>query len=257
MLYKLNCLNGKNFHGGRFNTVMNTQNTGIQRAFTLIELLIVVAIISILASIAVPNFLEAQVRAKVAATKADMRTMATAIETYAIDNNTYPRRTVSNGTINADVNSSSFKIFADGQRRLEDLKSLTTPISYLGTLPRDLFETTATNSTATLPWNSEDNLIDYWSPLAAHELAQGADLVGNTTFSQAVPWILVSVGPDLIVGQDLQTARIPNFQQASSARTYRNEYDATNGTVSSGNVYRLRTQKSAQEFFNVNQFPTP
>ena len=55
------------------------------RAFTLIELLIVVAIIAILAAIAVPNFLEAQVRAKVSRVKSDMRSLATAIETYRID----------------------------------------------------------------------------------------------------------------------------------------------------------------------------
>ncbi len=59
--------------------------------FTLIELLIVVAIIAILAAIAVPNFLEAQVRAKVTRVKADMRTLVVALESYSVDNNRYVR----------------------------------------------------------------------------------------------------------------------------------------------------------------------
>ena len=63
-----------------------------QNAFTLIELLIVVAIIAILAAIAVPNFLEAQTRAKVARVRSDQRTLATALETYNLDNNGYPVR---------------------------------------------------------------------------------------------------------------------------------------------------------------------
>ena len=53
--------------------------------FTLIEILITVAIIAILAAIAIPNFLEAQTRAKVARVKADLRAIATAIETYVVD----------------------------------------------------------------------------------------------------------------------------------------------------------------------------
>ena len=62
----------------------------MRKAFTLIELLIVVAIIAILAAIAVPNFLEAQTRSKVSRMKSDMRSLATGLESYCVDNNKYP-----------------------------------------------------------------------------------------------------------------------------------------------------------------------
>jgi prepilin-type N-terminal cleavage/methylation domain-containing protein len=61
-----------------------------RRAFTLIELLILVAIIAILAAIAVPNFLEAQIRSKVAAARDEMHTLAAALEAYWIDQRAYP-----------------------------------------------------------------------------------------------------------------------------------------------------------------------
>ena len=57
----------------------------MKKAFTLIELLIVVAIIGILAAIAVPNFLSAQMRAKIARAQADMKTLSTAIEQLRLD----------------------------------------------------------------------------------------------------------------------------------------------------------------------------
>ena len=60
------------------------------KGFTLIELLIVVAIIGILAAIAIPNFLNAQTRAKIAKSKAEMQTVTTCIESYNVDHNVYP-----------------------------------------------------------------------------------------------------------------------------------------------------------------------
>jgi len=59
------------------------------QGFTLIELLIVVAIIGIIAAIAIPNLLNAIQRGKQKRTMGDMRTVATANETYSIDNNAY------------------------------------------------------------------------------------------------------------------------------------------------------------------------
>lgn len=90
--------------------------------FTLIELLIVIAIILILIAIALPNFLEAQIRARVTNALADMRSMATAMESYYIDFKTYP------GDHDPDEGFAS-----------RSLHQLTTPIAYIVAVPNDPF----------------------------------------------------------------------------------------------------------------------
>ena len=93
------------------------------KGFTLIELLIVIAIILILIAIALPNFLEAQVRAKITRVKSELRTLDTAMQSYFLD----------------------FKIYPSEHERDDDTRAhnglawLTSPIPYLTSLPEDPF----------------------------------------------------------------------------------------------------------------------
>lgn len=98
--------------------------SGQKRGFTLIELLIVIAIILILIAIALPNFMEAQQRSKVAKAKAEARTYANALESYRLDFGGYPR----------DHDSIWPHPVAGDQ---DGYTQLTSPIKYVTSLPRD------------------------------------------------------------------------------------------------------------------------
>jgi len=95
--------------------------------FTLIELLIVIAIILILIAIALPNFLEAQIRARVTKARGELRTLATALISYSLDWKIYPGRSAPD--------------YANPARNRSQLGLtwLTSPIAYLTSLPDDPF----------------------------------------------------------------------------------------------------------------------
>ncbi len=117
------------------------------QGFTLIELLIVVAIIGILAAIAVPNFLNAQVRAKVARAESEIRSLKNALESFFIDNNQYPpmnsdRTLVNRQYRNIDGETAMINVahimIGTNQRTARRLY-LTTPVAYITSVPFDPF----------------------------------------------------------------------------------------------------------------------
>lgn len=66
-----------------------------RKAFTLVEILIVICIIALLAAIAIPNLMRAKRNSNQAAAQATLKAISSALETYAVTNGIYPTDTTS------------------------------------------------------------------------------------------------------------------------------------------------------------------
>ena len=174
------------------------------RGFTLIELLIVVAIIAILAAIAVPNFLEAQVRSKVSRCRADMRSIATALEAYCVDNARYPPY----GSAENPGGEAGWR-----------LNHLSTPVAYITSVPNDPFADAQKGPTG---WIWHRNNYSY-----AELKDWGNARTYNEARARGLKWFLVGRGPNLVFDYD---------DYVENGET---EYDATNGTKSRGDLERF------------------
>jgi type IV pilus assembly protein PilA len=85
-----------------------------RRAFTLIELLIVVVIVGILAAIAIPKFASSKQKAYIASMKTDLRNLATVQEAYFFNANAYATQvSLPVGSFHASAGNSVSIISAD------------------------------------------------------------------------------------------------------------------------------------------------
>ena len=160
--------------------------------------------VPLLTAIAVPNFIEAQQRSKVSLTKADMRSLATALESYYVDCNDYPAWTTGADSANK-WELPSFQVSTPQKK----IMTLTTPIAYITSFLQD-------------PFSKEGKTFSYYS-------------VKNG-------WILWSLGPDQKV--DLSLELIKKLYRADisqpSLDLLQYYYDPTNGSASGGDIVRIK-----------------
>ena len=181
------------------------------QAFTLIELLIVVAIIGILAAIAVPNFINARLRAQIAHVAGDFKAIATALETYKLDHNHYP--------IDSD-NATPW-----------GLTMLTTPVAYMNTFARDPFVRVDQVYVA----GGGDS-----SSAPIYEMGTDTPWERRSPRYELGTWSLTSTGPDA----DDDTGAQLDWPWGT--RWW--DFDPSNGLVSNGDIFWMGGNWSDGEF---------
>ena len=198
----------------------------MKRAFTLIELLIVVAIIGILAAVAVPNFMNARTRAQVSRATADLKNIGTAIDMYSADHGTYPPHyNFIDGVAN---NHSMYQLY------------LTTPVSYIAAIPEDYFRKKS-------PYDDQR-----WYPDAALQIYVYINYPINKygTERNRPPfdsYLMWSFGPDksLNTGGYYPLPAIEAYEKnhPDKCGIYETRkgcrYDPTNGVTSAGDIYHF------------------
>lgn len=182
--------------------------TTTNQAFTLIELLIVVAIIGILAAIAVPNFLNAQTRAKVTRTWADLKVLTQALEQYRLDKNSYVP---------------DFDGIGQSQSgsEIDTYKQLTTPAAYMSSIPLDVWIPRREQAAGILRGKNE-RYFEYWG--AGYGRATNEVMIRYN-----IGYCIRSVGPDL-------TETWLGDYDALGRQTGQYTYEPSNGLNSFGDI---------------------
>jgi prepilin-type N-terminal cleavage/methylation domain-containing protein len=234
--------------------------------FTLIELLIVVAIIAILAAIAVPNFIEAQTRAKVSRVQADLRSMSTALESYRVDHNNYPEGTDNPARLPGEIVTflgplaAGYYTFAvsDGAGAIagRDFHTVTTPIAYITTVLTDPFvphgEPLLTYCYRTAKSTKNSYILTSFGPDNDLLSVEGGG-PGKGTQNPNPVGTFADTGNPSRCG-DINERGVIHYVEKTDATIVTNvdsafgdlrtalrdlSYDPTNGTVSDGDLFRM------------------
>lgn len=196
--------------------------------FTLLELLVVVAIISVLAALLLPVLRAARIKAKVVRAHADLRSIGTAIESYRLDQGAYPPPRA---------------FCAGGGMKVDDYNECPSELlscGYLGAFPEDIF-----NKGRAYKYiapglgyaNGVLTILAIWVP-KKFPGDDGNDVPYFNSNDSPVKWAIWSVGP----------SRPKEFWESEVLHypvPRRNWYNFKNGPESEGVIVHLSTGHSS------------
>lgn len=235
-----------------------------RQGFTLIEVLLVLAILAILFLIPASRFIESAERSKVSRIQADQRSLATALASYYVDNDGYPfavvagwsdeklsnnlrepfalakaiapppgAREPASGTRWLNERRPTFAISVERYDKPGGFSSLTTPISYITSYFGDPFSPQQALTFSYLPDGPGFILASF--PVRANG---SADPERHGDLSQTLFEQFIARKPAPFDGEEV--AKSKQFLRVGARRTGGAfTYDPTNGTVSNGSVYRI------------------
>jgi len=209
------------------------------KGFSLLELLIVIAIISIITAIVVPNLMSANIRAKVSGVKADMGSIAIALEDYKVDYGEYPKdsRLSRSTSYTSDIIAESDQAFnGEGGTDSDDNDAI--GLGYL-IYPKAGFEPTYLKRIAGDPFN-DSGKEDWNGSLGAHnhhylyytgkwDSDTGTSVDCTSSNDSPQYWALVSWGPD-------RDNDIKRYTDAKTALDKDTDYDSDSGITSDGDI---------------------
>jgi prepilin-type N-terminal cleavage/methylation domain-containing protein len=214
--------------------------------FSIIEMLIVVAIIAILTAVAVPNYINAKLRSEISRVKADLRTMAVAVESYSTDYGKPPPHSAGLAGTPFDY----LYAFGAGGGTATLTYAITTPVAYL---PTFMMEDPFVQGDPTIgidervytyvayQWKWPEYVTSAGFSSRADAVADGGSERWTGIQWKAVygKWKVLSVGPDRNYYNSVPTSNGPWVAIP---------YDPTNGLTSLGNIVRSEKEPDQTTF---------
>lgn len=239
-----------------------------RRAFSHVEVLIVVVILLILGIVAIPNYEEARTRRRVAQSLNDMATLGAAIEAYRTDRGTFPAMAMlaavggstivppggspANGSATIDLGviptfggfyqrGRTFRTNGAQTATGQLFAQITTPVAYIPSYPVDPFADTPGLS---FRYHHDANgwIIGSYGPDEDEETA--GDIPWNAAFPALPPSNPTTAQMEFAYRSSIAQPSVTLLTGPLGSSGFKGSftYDPTNGAGSQGDIWRVRTQ---------------